>query len=538
MARAEPVNTTRALAMIGSVLLLQAWLLYTGFHYGALSGLIPGDDSVTLQRGLHNLRFLSRDQSLWRLVGFLGTIHSPISDIQTLVGLALTGGAFWGPYALNGAAVLFAAYAVLFRAGRPAACLFAALLLFILVQPVTLDALLYLKADWKGGLLIAAAVYLLYAAVEQDRRDLKLWGAGLLGLGIAAKLTAFYMPVLAIGLLMGFEGLALVARPPAPGTWGSRLQAARQDLGPAAALVTGPYVFFFAFSALGYHHLLAYIRYAISETWTDGLTPVQRALFYSPFAPGGGAWSYLHGFALLFVPAALIVSLRAGRRLYAAALLLLALFALLLFAPLVLARTSNWDFAASLLGVFAGLTLISIRVFADALPRYGARAALAVVVPLALFAPLEGPFLMPDVGRATPAELQRLEAVYRGVADDLVVRAGGGTLKLRQFYEDSFAPSPDLSLLYFQRTGELMDIERIDSIGDPAALEPDLSTSDFLLTVVPGAGLRRMHGFPARFPTSADPARADALAAARADFQLVRRFARPEGELRLYRRRS
>ena len=87
-------------------------------------------------------------------------------------------------------------------------------------------------------------------------------------------------------------------------------------------------------------------------------------------------------------------------------------------------------------------------------------------------------------------------------------------------------------------TGELMDIERIDSIGDPAALEPDLSTSDFLLTVVPGAGLRRMHGFPARFPTSADPARADALAAARADFQLVRRFARPEGELRLYRRRS
>jgi hypothetical protein len=526
----------RGLAVLAVALLAQAFVLYRAFHYGPMAGLIPWDDCLTLQRGLHNLRVVELSRTPWTMLLSLRdvVIHSPVSDLQALVGLMAGGGALWVPYALNVAVLVLVLYAVLFRPGRPGKSVFLALLLFVLVQPVTINALTFLKADWKSGLLIAAALFVLYEAAEQGRRGLKLFGAGLLGLGVAAKLTAFYMPVFALIALVAFEALALLARPPAEGL-GAHLRKIRPAFSLSVALALGPFLAFFLLGALGHHKLLAYIAYAVGDTWSDGRTTLQRALYYSPFVQGGGAWGHLHWFVLAFGAGALAVSIRAKRRLYPAALAVMVGLGLVLLAPLVLAHTSNWEFGAGLLGVVMGAAMVSIRVFARDLHRIGGCVALAVVVCCAVTAPLNPPFVDPDVGAATPAELQALKTVYGDIAADIAARAPTPAPKVRLLYENSFAPFPDLSILYFQRTGQLIDIDRIDDVSHPEAITADLASTDFLLTSVPATGTG-MRGLPRRFPTSADPASADRFVAAQTRFLVVRRYPLADGEIRLYQR--
>ena len=429
------MRSKRGLAVLAAALLAQAFVLYRAFHYGPMTGLIPWDDCLTLQRALHNLRVLALVQTPWGAVEALRAvvIHSPLSDLQALVGLMAGGGATWGAFALNAGAVILALQAVLIRSGRTSAAVFVALGLCVMVQPLTINALTFLKADWKGGLLIAAALVVLYEAAEQDRRDLTLYGAGLLGLGVAAKLTAFYMPAFALITLMAFEALAFLARPRPEGL-AAYVRARRPTLSLAAALALGPFVAFFLLGAVGHHKLVAYIAYAISAAWSDGLTPAARALYYSPFVPGGGDWGHLPGFALLFGAGALAVSIRARRRLYPIALAVLAGLALILLPPLVAARTSNWEFGASLLGVVTGMALISIRVFAAGLPRFGPAAALVATVALSLTAPLDPPFVDTDVGKPAPGDLQALKAVYADLARDLAARTPQRAPKVRLLY--------------------------------------------------------------------------------------------------------
>ena len=531
------MSSKRGLAVLVAVLLIQAYVLYRAFHYGPMAGLIPWDDCLTLQRALHNLAVLATAPTPWALIEALRSvvIHSPVSDLQALVGLMAGGGALWVPFALNALTLMLVLQAVLFRAARPGGALFVALFVFVLLQPVTINALTFLKADWKGGLLIAGALFVLYEALERRRRDLKLLGAGLLGLGVAAKLTAFYMPAFALVVLVAFGALDFLSRPRTESA-GAYLTRERPTFAPALALALGPFLAFFLLGALGHHRLIAYIAYAVSDTWSDGRTPLQRALYYSPLAPGGGAWGHLHLFALVFMAGALAFSIRAKKGLYPAALAILILLGLVLLAPLLAARTSNWEFGASLLGVAMGATLISIRVFAREAPRFGSCAALALVLALGATAPLDPPFVDADVGKPTTAELQVQKAVYGDIARDLAARAPTRAPKVRLLYENSFAPFPDLSILYFQATGRLMDIDRIDDVAHPQAISADLATSDFLLTSVPATGTR-MRGLPERFPTSADPAAADRFAATRPDFILVKSFALPDGAIRLYQRR-
>ena len=526
--------------MLAAALLIQAFVLYRAFHYGPMAGLIPWDDCLTLQRGLHNLRVLVLAATPLNLIALIPdlVIHSPVSDLQALGGLLVGGGALWVPYALNIGALLLALYAVLFRTGRQSLAVFAALALAFLVQPLTIDSLTFLKADWKGGLLIAAALYTLYEAAEQERRDLKLLGAGILGLGVAAKLTAFYMPVFAFVALIGFEALSYFARH-RDGLAGFRahLNNRRAGFGLALILALGPFLVFFLLGALGRHRIVAYIAYAVGDTWSDGRNPLQRALYYSPFTPGGGHWGLIPLFALAFVGGALVVSVMARRRFYPIALALMAGLALMLLVPLAAAHTSNWEFGAGLLGVVLGAVLVSIRVFARDLPRCGPLAALIMAGCLALTAPLRPPFLDPDVGQPTTAELQRLKGIYVDIARDIALHTPTPAPKVRLFYENGFAPFPDLSLLYFHDTGQLIDVDRIDDIAHPEAIKSDLASADFLLTMVSGAGAR-MRGLPARFPTSADPGGADRFVAAQPGFLPMRRYPLPDGEIRLYQRRA
>ncbi len=166
---------------------------------------------------------------------------------------------------------------------------------------MTINALIYLKADWKSGVLMAAAIYLLYEAAQRGDRSLKLWAATLLGFAVAAKLTAFYVPVFAVVVLAAFELLGVAAQRAAgePIGLGDVVEPGAVDLLLTVALALGPYLAFFALGALGHHKLVSYIAFALGSAWDDGLTLSQRAALYGPFA-GNAAWGRLDWQFLVF----------------------------------------------------------------------------------------------------------------------------------------------------------------------------------------------------------------------------------------------
>jgi len=76
-------------------------------------------------------------------------IHAPVSDIPTIVGLLLTGGAIWGPYALNVSCLCLAIYAMSTAVASKNSIIFGSCVLLLLVQPITFIALTTLKSDWQ-----------------------------------------------------------------------------------------------------------------------------------------------------------------------------------------------------------------------------------------------------------------------------------------------------------------------------------------------------------------------------------------------------
>ena len=124
-------------------------------------------------------------------------IHAPVSDIASIAGLLLAGGAVWGPYALNVIGLCVAIYALSTTAALKDPIVFVASVLFLLLQPMTFSALAELKSDWQGGILLAAAMFVLFDAAEENSDRGRILGAALLGLMLITKMTAFYLPVLA-----------------------------------------------------------------------------------------------------------------------------------------------------------------------------------------------------------------------------------------------------------------------------------------------------------------------------------------------------
>lgn len=530
------IGLRRTVLLVAATLLLQAFVLYRAFHGGHLSGLVPWDDCQIILSGLYNLRVFAAAQSPLDLVAALRlvVVHSPVADLPTMLGLMVTGGAVWGPFALSGLPVLLALYAVLVRAGRAEAWLSAAIAACILLQPLTINALTFLKADWKSGVLTAAAVYLLYEAAQRSDRGLKLWGAGLLGVAVAAKLTAFYMPLFALVVLAAFELVGFAARRAGGETLSlaGHLRRERPTLSIAAALVLGPYLVFFLLGSLGHHGLIAYIAFALGDAWNDGLSLPQRAAFYGPFS-GNAAWGGLPCQLLVFAGSALVVSIARRTWIFPLALLLMAGLALMFLAPLAVARTSNPEFGATLLGLVLGAALVAMGVFARAIPRFGGAAALALVLILTATASLGSPQIAAKDAPGA-AVLRGLADTYRRILDEIVARSPERPPRLLVFYEHLFAPFPNLSTLYFQRTGELMDVDRIDGLAPAAPVLDRLARTDFVLTLVP---VGPVPGLERRFPTSRDPAAADRFVAAQPRFAAVASFPIPGGRIVLYQAR-
>jgi hypothetical protein len=260
---------------LAAAITVQLLILYYQLNYGALVGLIPWDDCAILQRGLWNINTLVTSHSLRQVLGVALhlDIHAPVSDIQTIVGLLLTGGATWGPYALNVSCLCIAIYAISMTAALKNSILFATVVLFLLVQPITFLALSTLKSDWQGGLLLATALLVLFDAAEKNSNCSRSVGAALLGLMLVTKMTAFYLSVLALGGFLVFEFYGalkqrLAAKEVSNLSWAAfkkafiRLGAIVRQRTPCAALILAPYLFFFLYK---HKELLGYMRYALGS---------------------------------------------------------------------------------------------------------------------------------------------------------------------------------------------------------------------------------------------------------------------------------
>jgi hypothetical protein len=532
--------------VIGLSLGIQAYVLYYAFHYGVLSGLLQWDDCAVILRGFENLDILAHTSSIVSaLHGAIHfNIHAPLSDAQTMAGLLLAGGQIWGPYLLSAAWLALVLIAILKTLDRQDWALAAAITLFIVVQPLTINVLTYVKSDWTGGLLLVGALFLLNASVEKARPDLKLFGAGLLGLSILSKLTAFYLPVLALGILLLFEwhhALIAICRRLGSAfgtqkTFGpsfTLIPTDRRSFVLCATIALCPFLLFFVYQL---RSIISYIRLAMGDSIQDGFTTLERARYYSPLDRDGWAtWGNLHVFFSVFVVAALWVAWRQRNLAYPVSLLIFAVIGTMFFVPLIPVHTSNHSFGATFLGVIAAATLISMEFIARSLSRWGSLCILAItlLITLPTVLPFTNSSYFSDFS-ASNDEIRQLAHTYDRVVDTMSEKFRAGPPHIIVLYDHLFAPHPNLAIKYFQKVGRLPTVDRVDELSDIARSQ--LMDADFVLSIVPSPEQsgQLIPGLYPAYPISRDPARAEDLIHGLGRFDLIGAFGIRGGEIHLY----
>jgi hypothetical protein len=420
-----------------------------------------------------------------------------------------------------------------------------AITLFVALQPLAIASLLFVKADFKGGLFMAAGIFLLYCAVERKDSRLKIFGAASLSLAVIAKTTAFYGPIFALGILVLFEIYAFVQRwEESKSLFDARVRVAAElrVLAMCAAIITAPYLFFFSLRAKDY---VEYIRFALSAVWADGLTVLDRAWNYSPASTDGAAlWGKLHLEFLLFAVTALAISII--RRSFSSGLLLAMLcFAIGVYAlPLVFASSSNIEYAGPAIGVVLGSTLVAIMMVVKSGGQWRAYAVVTVIILFTLLTRMPLDFDPPSLGgapqvdRFTRLEIEQLGSAYRQIAETIAVQADKAQPVVTVFFHHTAAVPPNLSIEYFRRTANFLDLKDVWSLSDDKAVSAALKASDFLLAIIPAdPGKTHVPGMNSVFPISADPGQADRCIAAKSFLERSGSYPIPGGAIRLYKRR-
>jgi hypothetical protein len=104
------------------------------------------------------------------------------------------------------------------------------------------------------------------------------------------------------------------------------------------------------------------------------------------------------------------------------------------------------------------------------------------------------------------------------------------------FFDHMFAPHPNIAIKYFQKTGQLPKVDRVDDLADPN-VESLLSSADFVLAMAPNSKPTAQpipHLYPL-YPISHDPGRADDVVQALGKFSSIGTFPVRGGEIHLYR---
>jgi hypothetical protein len=526
----------------GLLLLLEAFLLYAAFHGGQFSRIIPWDDCSVLDLALLRLQTASGAASLLGLALKAQDLapHSPIADIQAMLGYLVSGGRVWGPYALNVAPLalgLWLAWPTLAR--RPPHVL-APLLLALSFHPLTVYSLTNLKSDWKGGFFAALSIYVFVQAVRTMSRRDWLAASALMGAAVLCKLTAFYVPPLALIMLGYFEFVAaLLNSTEAPGRSlaSSIVEALKamlgrwRDIALETALIAGPYGLFLLYGSHSHFNTIQYIKAALSSTWTDGLSWLGRTEFYGPTA--NPAWGPVAWLLPLTAAISIYIALR-SRRAELWLPLVLGLPTLALFAaPLIFAKTSNIEFAGLFIGIALGMTLA----LAADIASEGRRWSLAIGALL-----IAGCFLSTFESYRRPLTPQQLRdqdyavSVYETVTNKIIALRKDADTGLNVYYEDTIYPEPNLNLRYFEKTGGRLDVTRIDALpGAPKA--PAFKDADFTLVASPDPGVATVGYAPDQFHwTTKNSALTHDFVSHLPNQTLVQSFPWKGGRIELYRR--
>ena len=534
---------------IGLSACLQLLVLYYELHNGTLSGLLQWDDCAIVLRGLENLDRLVHATSGWSFAHAIYglDLHSPLTDVQTMAGLLISGGHGWGPYLLNATWLILTLAALLHTVDRRRWLLAIALVFVVVCQPLTLNALANVKSDWSGGLLMAGALFLLARGAITGREDQKVQGAALLALASLSKLTAFYMPIVGAAALVLFEWHSAIlkildrtgeAKRADDGTWSTLghgfRSIDRRALALRLSVGVGPFVLFFIYK---WRPTLIYIKGAMSSVWTDGLTVFGRAQFYGPYGRDSWReWGNLHIFFLVFIFAALLLAWRRRDRAYPSTLLVLSVIGTMLLIPVLLAPASDHSFASTFLGAILGATLVSV----DYLIRTqnGIRAWIIVVVALLIGLPATWPLTNSNYYsryRITGTELRQLSATYGRIVDAMITGSREEKPGVVVFFDNDFAPHPNLAIGYYRLTGRFPRVGRVDDLSEKSWLV-QLTEADFALTFVPDSGQKSGVAswlYPP-YPISEDPARAEDVVHAYGNFHSLTVFPVPGGEIHLY----
>lgn len=544
------MNVSRWWIAIGLSASLQVLLLYYELHYGTLSGLLQWDDCAIVLRGLENLDRLVHATSAWGLAHAIYSldVHSPLTDVQTMVGLLISGGRVWGPYLFSATWLTLTLAALLHTFDRRHWLLAIVVVIVVVGQPLTLNALVNVKSDWSGGLLMSGALFLLARGAVTGRQDQKMQGAALLGLATLSKLTAFYLPIVAAAALVLFEWNSAMSKIPGraggtkragEGTLWSTLGLGIQSIDRRAlalrlSLGVGLFVLFFIYK---WKPTLVYIKGAMSSVWTDGLTVFGRAQFYGPYGPDSWKeWGNLHIFFLVSVLAALLVAWRRRERPYPSTLLVLSVIGAMLLIPVLVAPASDHSFASTFLGAILAATLVSVDYLMRKLD--GIRCWIVAAVALLISLPVAWPLSNSDYYSRysiTGTELRELSSTYGRIVDVMVTSSRQEHPGVVVFFDNDFAPHPNLAIGYYQMTGRFPRVARVDDLSEKSWLG-QLSEADFALTFVPDSNQKSGVAswlYP-RYPISQDPARAEDVVHASGHFDSIAVFPVPGGEIHLY----
>jgi hypothetical protein len=308
------------------------------------------------------------------------------------------------------------------------------------------------------------------------------------------------------------------------------------------ALIVVPYVLFFyqAHKALlpyikYYLGPLPYIKYYLGPMWTDGFTIYERALFYSPFHYGYGAWGGLHFMFLIFFAAALFASIAKRASLHIFACVGVMLIAAIFLLPLAVAQTSSIPYGAPFFGAVMGGTLILLRLFLVNTSRWVGLFASIVVLALALPSAM---FIDPcNLRGKARSELEHYQSIFDDIAGTIAQRTTSAKPEVVFTFDHNFMPYPNLGIRYFQLTGHLLSIDRTDDLNgrDTALL---LADANFVITITPNSEAHEVpflaKSIAKNIPISADPLLADARVRESGRYGPIANYQVPGAEVRLY----
>jgi hypothetical protein len=533
-----------ALMSAAAVVLLLSIVLFREFRSGILVGPLPWDDCAIVAQAFDRLTVISSSTSLLDAALHARYLapHSPVADIQAILGLLVSGGAVWGPYVLNGVAALAVALTVgLVANARRGAVTAVTLLVILLLQPLMLFSFMALKADWKSGLFFATAIYLLFEAAVTRRRTLWTAGAAFLALAMLCKLTAFYMPVPVIGILILFWLCELKARRPeatslvrfskvaAAEAWGGRRELLR-----LMTICLLPFALFFLWGSVSYYNLLIYIREALSPRWNDGLDHLQRIAFYGPWR--NPVWGVLGLEAPLLLA---VAAMRGWRRDKLALHILCAIVfvAILFFGLLIAPDNANIEFSGSFVGIVLGLTLVAAASLSDS--RWLARGVLALCVGFAAFSPLTGfdVVLTPKEPPVSTEDRHAAMGSLRAMVSDIARLSGAHPTHLNFMFEDSIAGFPNAAIEFTRQTGGRLSTGRIDELPIRPNQQSSADTSVFIVIMKPtGAASAAGYRPQRRMPATADLEATARYVSALSDFQKVGEYPWKNARLQLFMR--